>query len=534
MNINLRSLRNLAQYAPHRVYAVILLALAVIIPSIVILAAGPDRPTYTIQTPADHITFNSIIDNPSWGDERNFVLAKKADDATNNWRDTIDGAQNGDIYTVKMLVHNNAAQNLNLVATNTRVFATIPATTGTSATIAGSLSADPPATPQKIWDEVTINSDKRFNVAIDTSTPVKYYNNIKNIDLANPYGSGFTLSTGELTSAIGAQVGYEQMDGNIPGCFQYSGFVYFNVKIYGEATAKFEATKQVRKHTTNTGGWAKSVQVNPGEQVDYLVTYKNTGETQQDNVVIKDSLPAATSYVDNTTKLANANVPSGVTLSDNNITKPVGINIGSYLPTANAFTTFTATVGKNEDLPQCGNNVLRNTATVETDNGSDSDYADVTVNKECKDQASYSCDALEATKIKELEYSFNVKLSSNMATAKEVTFDFGDGQNAVRDAKSLPITHAYAQAGQYTVKASASFDVDGKTVKDITSDACKTVINTAVTPASATGTPSTPTEIASTGPVEVFAGILGASAFGLGIQQWYASRRAVTEALSQE
>ena len=34
---------------------------------------GPSRPTYTWAHPADHITFNSITDNPEAGDERAFL-----------------------------------------------------------------------------------------------------------------------------------------------------------------------------------------------------------------------------------------------------------------------------------------------------------------------------------------------------------------------------------------------------------------------------------------------------------------------------
>ena len=37
---------------------------------------GPDRRTYTMTTPAKYAVFNSITDNPNYGDERNFVTTK--------------------------------------------------------------------------------------------------------------------------------------------------------------------------------------------------------------------------------------------------------------------------------------------------------------------------------------------------------------------------------------------------------------------------------------------------------------------------
>ncbi len=523
MNLNLKTLRNLATYAPHRVYAVLLVALAVLIPSIAIFAYGPERPIYTILNPAPHITFNSITDNPNYGDERNFVLVKDAaNTSSGGWSHTDIDVQPGKEYLVRMYVHNNAAENLNLIAENTRVSASVPTTTGNSVQIDGFITS-PSATPNQVYDHVVLNSDKRFNVAYVPGSAV-YYNNIN----PNP---GFTLPDSIVTSS-GALVGYQQMDGKVPGCFQFSGITTFKVKVQGELQQKFEMSKQVRKHTTATGGWADSITANPGEEVDYLISYKNSGEAQQDNVVVKDSLAAATTYQTGSSKLISSLTPSGAPISDN-VTTPNGVNIGSYSPSGNAFVVFSAKVGEEKDLPQCGNNTLRNTATVEAGGGSLQDTADVVVNKKCENKASYSCDALQATKIKELEYSFNVKLSSNLATAKEVTIDFGDGQTAVRDVKSLPVSHTYAKAGQYTVKASASFEVGNQTVKDVTSDACKTVIDTAVVPPTST-TPTTPSSLPSTGPVEIFAGILGASAFGLGIQQWVASRRAVATALSHE
>ncbi len=520
MKINLSQIRNIAQYAPHRVYALILISVGVLGLGLATFAFGPDRPTYTIANPADKVTFNSITDNPNWGDERNMVLVRPATSTSNNdWRDTVN-VEPGKEYTVKMIVHNNAATQLNLVSTGTRVNANIPSTTGTSASIQGSVTSDN-ATPQKVWDNVVLNSPTRFNVGLVPGS-ARYYNNINNT-------TGFTLPD-SISSSTGTLVGYQAMDGNVPGCFKYSGFAYFNVKIYGETTADFTVNKQVRKHVNGqTGNWTKNITAKAGDKIDYMIEYKNTGQTQQNNVVVKDSLPANVSYVAGSSDLTNSATPKAVKISDN-VTTPSGVNINSYSAGANAFVYFESTIGAEKDLAQCGNNVLRNTASVVTDYGTKQDTADVTVNKECKDKPSYSCDALQANKISQLEYSYNVNLTGTKATAKEVTIDFGDGQTAVRSVSALPVNHTYAKPGQYTVTAKASFDVDGDTVKDVTSDACKVVINTEVTPTTGTTAP-TPGSIASTGPAEVIGGLIGVSALGIGLQQWYVSRRAVAEAL---
>lgn len=523
-----RNIRNIATYAPHRVYAVLLISAAVVIPSLAIFAYGPDRPTYTIEQPADHITFNSITNNPNWGDERNSVLVRPVGATNNDWRDDLN-VEDGKEYEIKVLVHNNAAANLNLTATNVRVNADIPTTAGTSATIQSAIMSDN-SQPNKIWDHVTLNSDKRFNVAYVPGS-ARYFNNINN-------SAGFAINDGDLISQNGALVGYNSMDGNIPGCFQYSGFMYYKVKIYGELTANYEMSKQVRKHVEGQkGNWSKSVTVKPEDKVDYLIQYKNTGTANQNNVVVKDALPTKLSYNNGTTKLFNESnpAPNGMVTSDNLVT-PSGINIGNYAPENNALVTFTATTPKAKDV-ECGNNTYRNTAYVETDNGNKQDTADVVVTKDCKDTPIYTCDMIEATKISQLEYSFNVKVSAKNATAKQVTIDFGDGQTATRDLKSLPVSHTYANAGQYTIITKASFEVDGKTVTNVTSETCKTVIDTTsptVVTTGSTSTPTTPEVLPSTGPAEVFAGVLAASALGLGIQQWYASRKAVESALHHQ
>jgi uncharacterized repeat protein (TIGR01451 family) len=522
MKLNLKNLKNLAQYAPHRVYAVILVALAVLIPSIAIFAYGPERPTFTAESPATYVTFNSITNSPSYGDERNFTLSKDATlTSAGGWQESTN-VQDGKEYYVRVLVHNNAAANLNLVAHNTRIAVSIPTTLSTSTNVQATVSADN-ASPQSVWDGTILTSDKRFSVGYVPGS-AHYFND-------NNQTTGFPIPD-SLFTTTGAQVGFNQMDGELPGCNAFAGALTFKVKVFAEQTPNFTVEKKVRKHGDTA--WQKTLAATPGEQIDYQIGYANTGGTQQNSVIAKDALPAGVAYTNGTTTIKNANYPTGDGKSFEDGVASNGLNIGSYAPASNAYVRFTAKIADEKDLPTCGNNVLRNTASIYTDNGMKQDTADVTVTKTCEHQASYSCDALQATKISDLQYSFNVKLSSNMATAKEVAIDFGDGQNATRDVASLPVTHTYAAAGQYTVKANASFDVNGQTVKNITSDACQTVVNTAVTPPPAGAAPTTPTQLPSTGPVEVFAGILGASAFGLGIQQWIASRRAVAEAFSQK
>jgi len=139
--------------------------------------------------------------------------------------------------------------------------------------------------------------------------------------------------------------------------------------------------KKVSKHGEND--WTKSYTAKPGEKVDFLVNYKNIGEKQHNNVVLRDTLPEGLSYVDGSTVYGNSKTPEGVRASDN-IANGTGINVGSYAAGANAWAIFTAQVTSKDKL-ECGKNTLTNVAKVTVDGGYIEDTADVTVSKECED-----------------------------------------------------------------------------------------------------------------------------------------------------
>ena len=330
-------------------------------------AYGPARTTYTIEKPADRITFNSITNNPNYGDERNFLIIKDAANTSpGGWVDNIQ-VQNGKEYLVRLYVHNNAAANLNLVATNVRAIANVPNNAGTSIQIDGSITADN-AQPQKVWDDVVLTSSNKFTVAYVPGS-AKYANNLN----ANP---GFQLADSIVTSA-GALLGYQKMDGNIPGCFQYSGIVTFRVKVADVPSPNFTVKKQVSVAGQNK--WQDSLTAKPGEKVDFMVTYTNTGTAQQDNVVVRDALPKGLSYVAGSSYLANSQSPNGSKVADAVTTN--GLNIGSYSPQSNAYVKFSATVDAAQAA--CGTNTLINTATVVTANGNKQGSASVLVNSAC-------------------------------------------------------------------------------------------------------------------------------------------------------
>lgn len=440
--------------------AAAIIAAAIIIPA-TLFAWGPDRPTYTVAQPADHVTFDSITDNPNIGDERNFVGIREA--GTNGlWQDSV-AAQPGKEYTVRMYVHNNAASNLNLVAQNVTAKFNLPTTTGKSIDVTGFINSTN-ASPQEVYDNATFTSSQDFNLAYETGT-LKYYNN------AN--GNGFTIPESVFTSG-GALLGYDKMDGNIPGCFQYAGYLTFNVKPqFATPTPNFTVTKEVRKAGDST--FVKSINAMPGNTLNYRVTFNDTGATQLNNVNLKDVLPKGVTNVPGTVRILNANNPGGAYIQNgDNLFTSGGVNIGSYTAGSNAIVVFDAKVASNDNLAVCGANTLTNNASAQPEGqGSRGDSATVTVPKECQPPVTpkYSCDALTVTKIDRTNFKFDTTYTVQNATLKNITY-------IVRDSKGTQISSStsqnYTQAtpGQYTVQAMVTVTVNGQD-QTVTSDNCK-------------------------------------------------------------
>jgi uncharacterized repeat protein (TIGR01451 family) len=268
-----------------------------------------------------------------------------------------------------MYYHNNAAANLGLKSVNTYVRAEIPAVVdnGSNGVIANGYVKASNANPNEVYDDISFINNTGGGIALRY---VPGSATIHNLGATN----GQTLSDSIITT--GAIIGYNSLDGIIPGCNQYAGYVTFNIQA---DQPNFTIKKQVRKTGETT--WQTSEDVNPGDSLDYLITYQNTGTTQQDDVVIKDVLPAGISYTADTTYLANGLNPKGVKVNNEIING--GINIGNYAPSATAYIKFNASVAGNYSLFNCGKNTLTNTAEAQTDNGSKSGAASVIITRQC-------------------------------------------------------------------------------------------------------------------------------------------------------
>ena len=385
-------------------------------------AWGPTRPTFTMEKPASYVTFNSITDDPTWGDERAFTVIKDVTGQDNDFETAAAGdfkdsavAQDGHTYMVKVFVHNNAAINLNLIAKNTRAMAYLPTASGEEAMIQAMIAADncgankdgSAGSPCMFWDEAYIRSDdgSTFMVGL-VEDSLRYYNNVTLEN--NDNKEGFTFKNGtDLLTNNGIQLGYEQMDGNIQGCFEYSGYLTFLVEVTNEP-AGFTLDKQF---SVNDGEYTHTGSAQPGDTVRYRIVFDNVGNQTLNHVIVKDTLAKNISvildgeegeastdlatnalglnYIPGSTYLLNAvtiqDNPNGLNL-DNDTWTTQGLDIGSYTANSNAAVYYSVKVPEEEQL-QCGENIFENTVIAFTDEaGAKLATTQLVVNRTCTEE----------------------------------------------------------------------------------------------------------------------------------------------------
>lgn len=330
-----------------------------------VLAYGPERPTFTQTNPADYVTFNSITNNPQYGDERNFMRVR--DVAAGTPSGDVADIQPGKEYEVNIFFHNNAKSTLNAsgqgIAHDVYARTALPAVIkkGGAPTSAMAYVGASNATPKEVYDYIDIKNNTAADMVlhyVPGSATIHSQGAVNNKKLPDA-----------LFGASGTPIGYDTL-GTLPGCNQYAGYITYRF-VADQANFTFE--KEVRP--VGSHDWGKSATMKPGDKVEYLLSYKNTGSTEQDDIVFKDILPKGLTYVKGTSKLTNGNNPNGLAVTDG--IGAGGINVGDYLPNGAAYLVFQAMIDANTPC-----STLTNTAEANTDNGNKTDTANVLVTRD--------------------------------------------------------------------------------------------------------------------------------------------------------
>ena len=288
-----------------------------ILPINQVFAWGPERETFYWDTAAPYRTINSIIDNPSLGDERNFVRVREVGDAKFG-NEVV--AEIGKEYEVQIYFHNNASSSLNAsgegIADGVRVNTILPSfiAAGEKGEISGAIMAAN-TIPESVWDEAHIKTDKDVYIKfVDRSTMLH----------SNGTIDGMEVGQKQLFSYEGTNIGFwDDAWGILPGCNEYAGYVSYKFIVVEPA---FEISSFVKKVAFED--WKdSSLHVSSGERVWVALMCQNI---ELPRFQVSSILPIGLTYVHNTTCIVNDKYPNGLRL-DEGITTDKGISIPSEL-----------------------------------------------------------------------------------------------------------------------------------------------------------------------------------------------------------
>ena len=337
---------------------------------------GPkNRPTYTWSNPADHVTFNSMTDNPEIGDESNFVRVRKIgsqDKFSNNVT-----VEPGSEYEVFVYYHNNASAKLNDgdhrgIAQNVRLRMdkiTDRLEAGHAAVIKGTISASN-ATPKEVWSTSYLHAKETVSL--------RYVPNSAKLSNSGSL-NGSTLNDDALFGKDGGTfLGYtKNYWGAIPGCNEYAGYVKFRIKA---DKAGFTGEKMASKENMND--YRTEITVAPGETIDFKLRYKNTGTTIQRGVSAYDLLGTGMTAIPGTTFLKT---PRSAGFEKENLFKN-GFNIGDYNAGEEAFITYKVKFSEDEKIFPCGDTVTYNNSAIAVLDTTIHSKVKVTVHRDCADK----------------------------------------------------------------------------------------------------------------------------------------------------
>ncbi|TXI80457.1 MAG: DUF11 domain-containing protein [Crocinitomicaceae bacterium] len=349
--------------------------------------------------------FNSFINTPSYGDERAFFDGRRSDMPASTNADQINDVTNGSKEVVlRTYVHNNANQTTNAsgkgVATGANVRIALPTATEQVLRARSYISANNATT---VEDTADMLGSRKFSVSYVPGSA-------KLLRGTASYGLSDSIVT------TGAPIGYNSMDGNLPGCFEYAALVEIRVKVNVQTAPDLQLTKEVRKNTsTGTTDWGEETSVKPGEKVQWLLGTKNIGDVTLDQVKARDVLPPHLTVVPGSVKVYNGNDES----TQNDV--PLfggGLILGTYPVGGIKYITF-ETIAK-DDFEGCSVR-LRNLAYANSQQTPTEDTNDAVVNITKDD-----CNPPEEQK-PNFKIEKGVRISgSNSSFTQDVKLKYGD------------------------------------------------------------------------------------------------------------
>ena len=270
-------------------------------------------------------------------EEVNYVGARMVGEnqgAQNVWNGNEIEAVDGEFYYIRLYAHNNNPGGYDAVAEDTKVSFNIPQESAASIRVNGYITSSN-AYPSEYVDYVDFVAEQPFHLEYVYGSALLENNGIG-------ADGGVTLSDDIVASeSSGVLIGYDELDGKVPGGYEYTNYVTVMVKVVYDYS--FTLDTQVRLVDSTDDSWQKESAAEIGDTVEFQIIYENTDDFTQEDVIVRSVLPENLEYVAGTTMLYNTNHPDGLLL-DTDAVVDNGINIGAYTAGSNAYVRFTAKV----------------------------------------------------------------------------------------------------------------------------------------------------------------------------------------------
>ena len=190
---------------------------------------GQGRESFTVEDInngllGNRIVFNTIS-NSTIGNEKNFVAARAVGEDKglyNVWNANLIEVETGGEYYIRIYGHNNSPFGYDAVANDVKVVYMLPQGSGKTIVVNGQIASSN-ADPDRYWDSVVFTCKDRFRLEYVEGSAILENNGIG--------VGGIALSDSIVNSWV--NVGYEALDGRIPGCYQYDFYISIKVKAVG-------------------------------------------------------------------------------------------------------------------------------------------------------------------------------------------------------------------------------------------------------------------------------------------------------------
>lgn len=460
--------------------------------------------------------FNSFINTPSYGDEREFLDGRRTDQAPAATADTVTDVTDGSKKVIiRMYVHNNANQNTNAsglgIARNTKVSVELPQGSGSTMKIVGAISADN-ATPKEVTDTMFTTGSRKYHLDYEEGSAKLLRGN-----------ASYPLSDSIVSG--GAPIGNTAMDGNMPGCFEFAGLVELVVNIVPEENTNLQLVKEVQIKGEQ-GKWRKEAAVKPGARVQWRLGTKNIGLDQLTNVNVRDVLPPHVDLVPGSVRMIDATQD---TVQNDAPLFGGGLGLGTYPSGGIRYIIFDTTT--KDDFQGCSVRIRNLAYAKSTQTPTEvSDSSDVVITKEnCQPiTPTFSCDLLKAevtnASTRTVKFTANASAAGG-ATISRYIYNFGDGTQELATDKSV-VEHSYAKDGSYAARLKVEFKVGNKVeMAEGTQCAANVTFKQGVPPTTPT-TPVTPGKLPETGAGDIIAMFIAVTATS-SVGYFFVARRSI-------